>query len=397
MIEQTNRVAFSASPRADDLPDAVVESTFADPAGLEDFWTRWYLDGFVDAGQGKVKVLVGRPGSGKTHFLQHFARRAKAMGYRTASVDAAAEKLASIDELYRAISRQMPWDSLVRAGLRHVLQEQLGYPEFTGPVEDFLGWVERERGLTATLIRRDVREAIDAFLGTIDLDGEFFLAIRSWMNQLVLNQDGAAAAEWLLGGKLGATVRKGMGLRSNVTRRNGRTLLASLAAWVHHLTQRGIVVLVDNIGVLSLTDRVEGRPYYTRAARDQSYEMMRELIDDSAFSPYLLTVIAGETEQVANSRTGFPSYPALWARLQSEVAAARPNLFGDLVDLDSLWSEPGEHGARLLDNWRDVEWTPDEEGIVAPEDKTLGLEWGRPRRVVADVMRQRAGREEGSA
>jgi hypothetical protein len=393
MTEQANRFAFAASPAADGLPNSVVESTFADPAGLEDFWTRWYLDGFVDEGQGKVKLVVGRPGSGKTHFLRHLAGRAGAMGYQTASVDAAEEKLASIDELYRAISRQMPWEALVRGGVQHVLHEQLGYPEFTGPAEAFFGWAESERGLTANLIRRDVREAIDVFLGGMDLEGEFFLAVRSWMNQVVLGQDSAAAAQWLMGGKLGATVRKGMGLRSNVTRRNGRALLASLAAWVHHLTQRGIVVLIDNIGVLSLTERVEGRPYYTRAIRDQSYEMIRELIDDSAFSPYLLTVIAGETEQVTNSRTGFPSYPALWARLQSEVSAARPNLFGDLVDLDTLWSEPGEHLARLHDNWRDVEWTPDEGEVRALEDKTLGLEWGRPRRVVADVMRQRAGQE----
>ncbi|PSR22534.1 MAG: hypothetical protein C7B45_06290 [Sulfobacillus acidophilus] len=393
MNDDANIRVLATLPSADSLPDTVLQETFVDPLGIESFWEHWYLQGFVDQGFGKVKLVVGKPGSGKTHLLYHFAARARMLGYVVASIDAYRDRISAIDELYRAVAGQVNWEELFRSALRIVIQEELGYPEFDGGPEEFLTWGETVRNLSGNLLRRDMREAIDRFLRAIDLESEFLLALRVRMNHILLEQPSDAAQQWLMGQKVGATVRKGIGLQESVTRRNARALLTSLAVWVHRLTRCGLVILIDNIDALASTTRVEGRPYYTRAARDQSYEMLRELLDESAFSPYLMTVWAGDGEAVANPRTGFSSYPALWARLQTEVQSDRPNLFADLVDLDKLWAEDAAHLDDLVSRWRAVPLTEPLARGMDSSHTTLGLEWGRPRRLVADVLGERLAAE----
>jgi energy-coupling factor transporter ATP-binding protein EcfA2 len=395
MNEAQDIRAFAAVPAADILPDTVLQETFVDPLGIESFWERWYLQGFVDQGYGKVKLLVGKPGSGKTHFLQHFAGHARRLGYVVVVVDAHRDRISAIDEVYRAVAAQVEWDELLHSALQIVIRDELGYPEFDGAPEEFLPWAERVRDLSASLLRRDLREAIDKFLRAIDLEAEFLLALRVCMNDIALGQTGDVAQQWLLGEKVGATVRKGVGLKAPVTKRNARALVISLAALIHRLTNRGLVILIDNIDVLASTTRVDGRPYYTRAMRDQSYEMLREFLDESAFSPFLMTILAGDGEAVANPRTGFAAYPALWARLQTEVQSDRPNLFGDLVDLDRLWADDTGRLDDLASRWRAVTLRSGEQWRVSAANTTLGLEWGRPRRLVADVLSERLMAEEG--
>lgn len=380
---------------ADRLSAEILEQTFVDPLGLEQFWVRQYLDGFVDLGHGKVKLMVGKPGSGKTHFLYHFGVMAQSLGYAVVQIDGAVERLGAIDDLYRAVAGQVAWDQYFEAALSRVIHDELGYPEFEASPVEFLRWGETVRNLLPNLLRRDVREAIDRFLGSMDLDGEFLMAIRVHLNQMIAGQAPEGVAhDWLLGQKVGASQRRSVGLRASVSKRNARALLTSLAAFVHQLSDRGLVVLIDNVGVFGLTTRVDGRPYYTRAARDQSYEMLRELIDESAFSPYLLVVLAGDGEIVAGEKTGFASYPALWARLHSEVQSTRPNLFGDTVDLDQLWAQDGARLEGLVERWRHVVLTEDVYGSMSAEVATLGLEWGQPRRLVSDMLNRQRQRGE---
>jgi hypothetical protein len=382
--------SFAAFPEAEAVSDAVIHSTFSDPMGIEDFWFRWYLNGFVDQGHGKVKCVLGRPGSGKTHFLRHLAMKAREVGYQAAYVDAAKERISLVDELYRAVATKVDWSDIVDKALWSVITGELGYPEFSGFVSQFIAWGESTRHLSPNLLRRDVREAIDRFLYTVDLQPDFSMGLRTWMNQEVSLEPGSTAVrEWLQGNKLGVSQRKSLGVRSNVSRRNARSFLASLASFIHYAQGQGLMIFIDNIDTMAAKTRVEGRPYYTRSARDQSYEMIRELIDESPFTPYLMTVIAGNTDQVTNSKTGFPSYPALWTRLQNEVQSPNPNRFADVLDLDRMWEKDESQQEALTRHWGEtpIEWStlPQE----TPIRNSMGLEWGRPRRMVAEVVKQR--------
>ncbi|NMP24972.1 BREX system ATP-binding domain-containing protein [Sulfobacillus harzensis] len=369
-------------------PNAVIQEAFVDPLGIEGFWRTWYLEGFVDQGHGKVKCVIGRPGSGKTHVLRHLGLVAKEIGYQVAWVDFAKTKVAAIDDLYRVVAGQVDWENLLNETLIEIIGKELGYPEFDGNPRDFITWGEVERQVVPALLRRDLREAIDRWLRRADWHPEFRLAVRTWMQEQIgdLVPEDSPAALWLQGEKLGASQRKTLGVKSNVTRRNARALLASLASLAHLARGRGLLVLLDNVHVVALTTRLDGRPYYTKGARDQVYEMLRQLIDESPFTPYLMTILAGTADPLHQAKAGFPSYPALWERLQTEVQSNKVNRFSDMVDLDRLWDGDEEAVIKLRHAWSreavvgmlGAEFVPDSGG-------SLGLEWGQPRRLITEV------------
>lgn len=390
MTDELRLRSFANFPQVEALDHAMVRDTFCDPMGLEEFWFHWYLKGFVDQGHGKVKCLIGRPGSGKTHFLRHLGYRAEDAGYVTAFLDASRDRIASIDELYKLIASQIDWMRLIEGALQRVVADELGYPEFGQPLEEFLEWGEATRGLAANTLRRDLREAVDRFLAHCDLAADFNSVVRSAMNWKMLGEPGTAVAvEWLLGHKLGVRDLKPLGVRTGINRRNARAVLASLSEWVHYVGYQGLLVSVDNIGVMALTSRVDGRPYYTRGLRDQAYEMIRELIDDSALTPYFMLVMAGNHSDVTNTRSGFVSYPALWVRLQNEIQSSEPNLFLDLLDLDQLWDYGADHTRTLVNDWNQASIVFGEETVSTDPPTTMGLEWGLPRRLVAATLQQR--------
>ncbi len=385
-------------PDATSWTDTVVQETYVDPLNLEQFWYQWYLDGFVSAGHGKLKCVVGRPGSGKTHFLRHLGLVASSKGFQVAHIDAGLIKIAAIEDLYRVVAQQMDWDGLLGRTLKRVIQEDLGYLEFDDAPRAFIRWGEAARQLLPNLLRRDLREAIDHHLRSVDWHPDFAMGVRSWMLEQVseVPTGDSAAIAWLRGEKLGASQRKAVGAAANINRRNARPCLTSLASLAHLAFGQGLVLLIDNTEVMASATRTDNQPYYTRSARDQAYEMLRQLIDESPFTPYLMTIVAGDEDPLTNARTGFPSYPALWARLETEVQSTKPNLFADFVSLDRLWDADGSAADHLGMTWQKISanWWTDS----APADELglggLGLEWGWPRRLLVELWNRAA--EKGS-
>ncbi len=376
-------------PDASLWPDAVIEETYVDPFGLVKFWEQWYLDGFVNRGQGKVKCLVGRPGAGKTHVLRYLSSVAGKRGFQVARVDVSDIKVAAIDDLYREVATQINWDVLLSRILVHVIQNELGYPEFDRDPASFISWGESIRQLTPNFLRRDLREAINKHFQQVDWYSDFAMAVRSWILDHVSDNPlgGSAEVAWLRGEKLGASHRKSMGTRSNINRRNARLCLGSLASLAHVAFGQGLIVLVDNVEVMASSTRVENRPYYTRGSRDQAYEMFRQLIDESPLTPYLMTILCGDEDPLSGSQIGFPSYPALWARLETEIHSDKPNLFADWVSLDALWEQDAVALDALRERWLRIsaDWWVDADGNPSGTMQPLGLEWGRPRRMIAEL------------
>lgn len=346
---------FMEQPTAEWLSEAQVMNSFVDVGGIEHFWRQWYLQGFVDAGVGKVKFLRGRPGSGKTHLLRHLGLMAKAEGYAAVHVDARWTRIATIDELYKSIAVNIPWQEVIDSAAITVIRESLGYRDFELPLSEFFHWAGETHGRSSSILASDVRDETDKWIRKLDIHSAWVLPIRSLILRRIQGEDHEESAyRWLRGEKLKAAERRGIGVSANVDRRNARAMLLSMAVLIHAASYRGLVVLVDNADVMSRVVRSEGVPYYTRGSRDQAYEMLRELIDESHLSSYLFLVVAGNPDLYDNQKTGFPSYPALTARIQSEIATTQLNRFADLVDLDALLSHHREDQARLLDVWKTI-------------------------------------------
>jgi hypothetical protein len=76
--------------------------------------------------------------------------------------------------------------------------------------------------------------------------------------------------------------------------------------------------------------------HYTKMKREDTYESIRQLIDDIDSMKNLMFVYAFDRELIDNENMGLKSYQALWMRIQNEIVGERFNRFTDMVDLDRL-------------------------------------------------------------
>lgn len=384
---------FLAQPSAEMLTEALVMQSFVDVGGIGQFWRQWYLQGFVDCGVGKLKFVRGRPGSGKTHLLRHLAVVAREDDYVVVRIDARATRLMAVDELYRAIASQVPWEELVDRCALNVIREALGYHDFALAVPEFSRWAVETHGRSSSILAADVRDETDRWIRGLDVHAAWVHPIRNLIRQRIAGESGndEPAYRWLQGQRLSASERRAVGVPANVDRRSARSMLLSLAVLIHAASHRGLMVLVDNAEVMARVVRTEGVAYYTRASRDQAYEMVRELIDESHQSAYLFLVVAGSSDLYENQKTGFPSYPALWARIQSEIVTVQLNRFADLMDLDSLWRQHRDDQTRLLETWRTIGSNVQLDPTTQMSEGAAVVELESIRRTVARALTETAG------
>ncbi len=75
---------------------------------------------------------------------------------------------------------------------------------------------------------------------------------------------------------------------------------------------------------------------YTKKGRDDSYESIRELIDDVDTLKGIFFIFAFDSVMLDDDRKGFKSYQALRLRIQNEIISERLNLFRTLLDMDDI-------------------------------------------------------------
>ncbi len=396
-IDEAQR-RFAENPTAEMLDAAAIMDLYRDPAGMEDFLRKWYMDGFVNQGAGKVKFLQGRAGSGKTHFLLHLALKLREDGYQVVYISAKQHRMAAIDELYRAAAEQIAWpDLLQRASLR-MIQEEMGYREFSGEVNEIWTWAEANRGRSRSSLHSDMLDISDRWIRKWGLETQWATVMRQWMLRRLepAQLENPGYERWLKGEKLLAADRKSLPASSNIDRHNARAMLISLASFYRAAGYQGLAVLIDDGQVMAVRNRQDSLPYYTRTMRDQAYEMWRELIDDSHHAAYLFIMLAGSEVLFTDVKLGFPSYPALWARLQSEISLVQVNRFGDLIDWDRLWSTHKETLNEVVQIWRAKNFQGVREALpLADLQQNESLEWSEIKQRIASELQHTLAQGEG--
>ena len=76
--------------------------------------------------------------------------------------------------------------------------------------------------------------------------------------------------------------------------------------------------------------------HYTKLRREDTYESIRQLIDDIDTMHHIMFVYGMDRLMLDNERAGLKSYQALWMRIQNEIVSGRFNCFTDIADLDRL-------------------------------------------------------------
>lgn len=344
-MEQALKEAALARLRDGKPPDDI--KTLADvTVGLEEsicsFWQSCYLEDYIAAGGSKVKFLTGRPGSGKTHTLLLLVEAARRLGYFTVSFDARQVRLNQFNSVYQAVLDSADMDELVAAYCSGVV-ERLGYqPEQLPAGQDFLSWAVAQ-GRTPEMLKREIQEKLDTFYHDRKVNHNFAMAFI----QLCADHLGArpldpeqkvSLIEWLKGRAIPARDLRRLQIYTRIDKFNARHMLSSFLYLARQCGRKGICVTVDNLEAL-LERGPTGRALYGRAARNEVYESLRQLLDDFAGFTGAFFVFSCSTELVHDEKGGFKSYEALWMRIQNEVSGTRPNKFADLFNQDALVKE----------------------------------------------------------
>ena len=97
----------------------------------------------------------------------------------------------------------------------------------------------------------------------------------------------------------------------------------------------GLFVAVDDLEILISRSSMEP-VHYTKMKREDTYESIRQLIDDIDSMKYILFAYAFDRQLIDDENAGLKSYQALWMRIQNEILGEQFNRFADMVDLDRL-------------------------------------------------------------
>lgn len=322
--------------------EALETITVGDQDGIWDFWRTRYLKSYIADGGSKVKFLIGRQGSGKTHALLMLQQAARQLGYVSVFIDTRLVRLNKFDSIYQAVFDQVDIQALVTGYCSKVL-EKLGYNAGqVPPGQDFLSWVVEE-GRAAETIRRETQEQLDGLYHDRNINHNFAIAFVQLCTDYLgtrrlVEHQREILDSWLKGRPLPAKVLKPLKIFTRIDKFNARHMMSSFLYLLRLCGKPGLCVTVDSLEAL-LERGPNGRALYGKAARNEVYESLRQLVDDFAGFEGAFFVFASRLDLIHDEKSGFKSYEALWMRIQNEVSGNRPNKFADLFNQDDLVKE----------------------------------------------------------
>ena len=309
---------------------------------LERFIKEQYLEDYIPQGGSKMKFVTGRAGSGKTHLLTLLEEDARDCRFLTVSISARNIWLHDFREIYLEILRQCDILRVLRGCAGQIIRE-MGYdPSQIRGKSTFMDFLS-DRGEGDMLSKGTIRESLrEMFTRNPRLDNNFaqccMLLTGSILGHPTLEEQNADILLSFLRGdksvKLSQFRQAGL-IPARITKYNARHMLRSLTEVVHQAGFSGICVLIDDMEAL-LNRSSSEKIRYTKLRRDDTYENIRQLIDDIDTIRYIMFLFSFDRELIDNESYGMKTYQALWMRIQKEVSGMRFNRFADMIDLDQM-------------------------------------------------------------
>lgn len=312
-----------------------------------DIITEYYLQNYINNGGSKVKILIGKEGTGKTHLLKFLEYTAKELGYNSIYFSAKdiSEKINNISDFYKIIANCIDKEQLIK-GLSLRVAEEMGYSIERYDGKSKLLPLLIEEGYGQNDAGREIRKHANKTFKDADLSPSFFtFALRVAQDRLLsdTDEDTKIAFKWLTGEKLERFERQRTSLFETLQKSNARYWLNALIKMLNFAEIKGLVVLLDDLEVL-VEKELDGKFKYTPNAVKDTYEMLRQLIDDMELLNRFLLILAGDKVLIDDDKRGLKSYEALWMRLQTGlVPIDKFNPFADMVDIDLHLKSLGEN------------------------------------------------------
>ena len=309
---------------------------------LTDFWEEKYLREYIRDGGSKIKFVTGRQGSGKTYFLQLTTKLARQENYKTVRFSARDVWMHDFREIYIEIFHQCDILDCLEAVSHHLIRE-MGFD--VQEIPDGMRFIDylSQNGMGDALTKREIRAQLkQIFLDNPMLDNNFALACSmltgSILGYPVLEeQNRELLLAWLEGDRtIKLSQLRAMDFYpSRITRYNARHMLRSLAEVIRMGGYSGLFIAIDDLEILISRSSLEPI-HYTKMKREDTYESIRQLIDDIDSMKNIMFVYAFDRKLMDDENAGLKSYQALWMRIQNEIVGERFNRFADMVDLDRL-------------------------------------------------------------
>ena len=200
-----------------------------------------------------------------------------------------------------------------------------------------------QNGMGDALTKREIRTQLrQFFLENPMMDNNFALACSMLTGSILgypilEEQNQELLLSWLEGDRsVKLSQLRAMDFYpSRITKYNARHMLRSLAELIRMGGFSGLFIAIDDMEVLISRSSLEP-VHYTKMKREDTYESIRQLIDDIDSMKNIMFVYAFDREMIDNENAGLKSYQALWMRIQHEIVGERFNRFTDMVDLDRL-------------------------------------------------------------
>jgi hypothetical protein len=332
------QLSFGDVPQSEEMLEALTVGV----QFITDFWRDRYFREFLKEGGSTIKFLTGQRGSGKTHTLNLVSSLAKREGYVTVSFSAKDIWLNDFREVYLEILQQSDILALLQRCSDKIVERMGFYPQDIPQGMTFIDLLGQQ-ALADALNRREIRRQLkEMFLDNPHMDNNFALACSIICGGMLghpsleePNRD--LLLSWMHGDKkIRVTTLRPLGLApSKITKYNARNMLRSLSEVVTLSGCSGLLVTIDNLEVL--VDKSGLNPmHYTKMKREDTYESIRQLIDDIDNFRNIMFVFGFGRELLDNDNAGLKSYQALWMRIQNEIVGSRINKFTDIVDLDQV-------------------------------------------------------------
>ena len=312
---------------------------------LTEFWAKQYLETYIPAGGSKIKFITGFPGSGKTHFSSFVRADAETRNYLTVSFSARDVWLHDFRHIYLEIIRQCDPEKLLAECAMQIVR-RMGYDPAEIPGKGRFVDLLAERNENDAVNKKAIRDNLREMFTKNPLLDNTFAQACSLLTGGILGHPvlefshRQTLMSWLKGDEmLKAAQLRAAGLTPvKITKYNARHLLRSLCEVIRMAGKNGLIVQIDDLEVL--LNRGSGDAMkYTKTRRDDTYESIRQLIDDIDSLKNVLFLLCFDRELMDNESIGMKSYQALWLRIQNEVVSTRFNRFADIVDMDRFGEE----------------------------------------------------------
>jgi hypothetical protein len=299
-----------------------------------------YLHGYLEDGGSALKFVVPADDGAANYFIEAFSSTAQSAGFATAKVDAAETRVHLLEQVFFAVARQLDWDGLASTATHKALAEA-GYP---APAEGLgLDSLASHYGVDPRELKRDVDRQLQQ---QVNRDYAMVQEFRTAMLRLcqaqlrsgqVVDAEHIAVLEWLRGELRHISVLRSALIFRKIGRHNARHLLFSLAHWLAVNDRAGFALVLDTrrLGFARRPSPEERRGhYYTRSALLDTYEVLRELVDNTDEMANCMVIVVASPTFLSDPSRGLDAYHALKLRIFDEVRdLKRDNPYSALIRL----------------------------------------------------------------